>query len=262
MEIKNRIKGLRQVKASELLPNPKNWRTHPTAQTNALRGVLAEIGYADALIAYETPDGLMLIDGHLRAETTPDMEVPVLITDLNEEEANKLLLTLDPLASMAEANTLMFDELKQLTAITNTDIQEMLDAITGGNLKTLQIMEESKDNPYSKEIRIPVYTPTGPQPSIEELRDRKTADVLISEIHKAELPDDIEEFLLDAAERHVGFNYEHIANYYAYAPTIIQELMERSALVIIDYDKAIAQGFIRLIEDTEEAFFEDYPHAR
>ena len=71
MQIRDRIKELRRVRASELLPNPKNWRTHPVAQQDALRGVLAEVGYADALIARETPEGLMLVDGHLRAETTP-----------------------------------------------------------------------------------------------------------------------------------------------------------------------------------------------
>jgi len=53
MKIRDRIKELRRVKASELAPNPKNWRTHPQEQQDALRGVLAEIGYADALIAAE-----------------------------------------------------------------------------------------------------------------------------------------------------------------------------------------------------------------
>jgi hypothetical protein len=88
--------------AGELKPNPKNWRTHPPAQQEALKGILAEVGYADALIAREMPDGsLMLLDGHLRAETTPGMSVPVLILDLNDEEADKLLVTLDPLAGLA-----------------------------------------------------------------------------------------------------------------------------------------------------------------
>ena len=59
MQIRDRIKELRRVPASELLPNPKNWRTHPVAQQDALRGVLAEVGYADALIARETPEGLI-----------------------------------------------------------------------------------------------------------------------------------------------------------------------------------------------------------
>ncbi|MCR5162894.1 MAG: ParB N-terminal domain-containing protein, partial [Thermoguttaceae bacterium] len=95
MLIKDRIKELRRVPASQLIPNPKNWRTHPEKQKNAIQGVLAEIGYADALIARELPDGsLMLLDGHLRAETTPNQEVPVLVLDLDEAEADKLLATL------------------------------------------------------------------------------------------------------------------------------------------------------------------------
>ena len=80
MHIRDRIKDFRRVKANQLRPHPKNWRTHPPAQQDALRGVLAEIGYAGALLARELPDGsLELIDGHLRAETTPEMEVPVLV---------------------------------------------------------------------------------------------------------------------------------------------------------------------------------------
>ena len=93
------------MKASELFASPRNWRTHPKAQQDALRGVLAEVGYADALLARELPDGgLELIDGHLRAETTPDQEVPVLVLDVDQDEANKLLTVLDPMAAMAEAN--------------------------------------------------------------------------------------------------------------------------------------------------------------
>ena len=88
MQVRDRIVELRRVPAGELRPHPKNWRTHPKAQQEALRGILAEIGYADALIAWQLPDGaLQLIDGHLRAETTPDQEVPVLVLDVTEEEA-------------------------------------------------------------------------------------------------------------------------------------------------------------------------------
>ena len=105
MKIRDRIKELRRVRADLLRPNPKNWRTHPPAQRDALRGVLAEVGYADALLARELPDGtLELIDGHLRAETTPQMEVPVLVLDLTDDEAAKLLVLLDPLAAQAETD--------------------------------------------------------------------------------------------------------------------------------------------------------------
>src|ERR1700687_3211843 len=106
MMIRDRIRELRRVRAKDLLANPKNWRVHPKAQTAALRGLLAEVGYADALLARELSDGrLQLIDGHLRAETTPSAMVPVLILDVSEDEADKILLSLDPLAGMAESDS-------------------------------------------------------------------------------------------------------------------------------------------------------------
>tara|TARA_Y100001963_G_scaffold158625_1_gene258913 strand:+ start:242 stop:1792 length:1551 start_codon:yes stop_codon:yes gene_type:complete len=138
VEIRDRIKELRKVRASELLPNPRNWRKHPEAQSNALRGALSEIGYADALIAYETPNGLMLIDGHLRAETTPDMEVPVLITDLDEAEANKLLATLDPLSAMAEADTDILRILRESVDIQSQALKDMiLDIESSGSMSDI-----------------------------------------------------------------------------------------------------------------------------
>lgn len=131
MKIRDRIVRLDRVRASDLLPNPKNWRTHPKEQQDALRGVLAEIGYADVLIARETPAGLMLLDGHARAEITPDADVPVIVLDLNDEEADKLLATLDPLAAMAGRDEAA---LAALIAGINTDseaIQKMLDDLVG-----------------------------------------------------------------------------------------------------------------------------------
>ena len=134
MKIRDRIKSLRRVKASELVPHPANWRTHPKAQQDALRGVLAEIGYADALLVRELPDGsLQILDGHLRADTTPDAKVPVLVTDLDDAEAKKLLLTLDPLAAMAEANTHALGELLAQIETESRGVQQMLDALAVEN---------------------------------------------------------------------------------------------------------------------------------
>ncbi len=128
MQIRDRVKGLRRVKASVLRPHPQNWRTHPAAQRDALRGVLAEIGYADALLARELPDGsLQLIDGHLRAETTPATEVPVLILDLDDRETAKLLAVLDPLAGMAEADHELLADLVAQVETQNAAVQAMLD---------------------------------------------------------------------------------------------------------------------------------------
>src|SRR5712671_1753818 len=83
IEIRDRIRELRRVRAGSLLPNPKNWRRHSKAQADALRGLLTEIGFAGALLVRELPDGrLTLIDGHLRAETKPEAMVPVLLLDV------------------------------------------------------------------------------------------------------------------------------------------------------------------------------------
>jgi hypothetical protein len=114
MKIRDRIKAFRRMPASSLRPAPDNWRTHPQIQRDALRGLLAEIGYAGAQLCRELPDGsLELIDGHLRAEEMGDRDVPVLVTDLTEEEAKKLLATFDPLGAMAQADAARLDALLQ-----------------------------------------------------------------------------------------------------------------------------------------------------
>ncbi len=111
MKLRDRIKELRRVKASQLLPDPRNWRCHPPKQLDALKGSLAEIGWVDAVLARETPDGLMILDGHARAELGGDAEIPVLILDVTEEEAALLLATLDPLAGLAGTDASKLDEL-------------------------------------------------------------------------------------------------------------------------------------------------------
>ena len=152
MRIRDRIKELRRVRASELRPNRRNWRTHPQAQRDTLRGVLAEVGYADALLARELPDGaLELIDGHLRAETTPDVEVPVLILDLDDAEAAKLLALLDPLAAMAETNDEALAELVANVETENAAVQALLERmIHDPELPVEDIVDEG-----SREVNVP-----------------------------------------------------------------------------------------------------------
>src|SRR5690606_12690246 len=104
MKIRDRIVEFRRVPPTELRPNPKNWRTHPKHQRDALKGLLAELGIAAAVLAYDAGDGggLMLIDGHLRVEELAGMEeVPVLVLDVNEHEADKRLPTIAPSGALA-----------------------------------------------------------------------------------------------------------------------------------------------------------------
>ena len=59
--------------------------------------MLEGIGYADALIARETPDGLVIIDGTSPRRIGPRTNgASVLVTDLDEAEAGQVLATLGP----------------------------------------------------------------------------------------------------------------------------------------------------------------------
>ena len=129
MQVKNRVKELRRVRASELVPNSKNWRRHPKWQHEGMRAVLENIGYAGALLAYENEGQLILIDGHLRQEMTPDEEVPVLILDVNEQEADILLATYDPLTAMASQEGAVLHELLGGIESQNDEIRALLEDI-------------------------------------------------------------------------------------------------------------------------------------
>ena len=153
MQIRDRVKELRRVRAGELVPHPRNWRTHPDNQRDALRGVLAEVGYADALLVRELPDGrLGLIDGHLRAETTPDVVVPVLVLDVNEEEAAKILLTHDPLADLAEIDGERLNELLGDCDFESPGVVAMLAQLVEAEERTSAAFAASSDRP---EVEIP-----------------------------------------------------------------------------------------------------------
>lgn len=120
--IRDRIKRLVRVPANELQAHPNNWRKHSDAQLTAIRAALNEIGFAGVELARELPDGtLQLIDGHARASLCGDSAIPVLVLDLDENEADKLLATYDPIGAMAGANT---DTLKFLTDEIETQLSE------------------------------------------------------------------------------------------------------------------------------------------
>lgn len=125
--VRDRIRELKRVRAGDLVPHPENWRTHPESQQAAISGILKEVGYVDALKAMELPDGrLLLMDGHLRAGLDPDQEVPVLVVDVTEDEARKVMLTFDPIGAMAEADAAALAALLDEVQIDDAALQSML----------------------------------------------------------------------------------------------------------------------------------------
>src|SRR5208337_3346286 len=91
------------------------YRLHNDGQKAALRALYNEVGFARSLLAYELPDGrLKLIDGHLRRDIDPNMEVEVEVLDVDDDEARTLLLTIDPLAQLAEEQEQLRQRLTEL----------------------------------------------------------------------------------------------------------------------------------------------------
>ena len=113
-------------------------------------------------------------------------------------------------------------------------------------------IQEEVDDKYTAKVNIPQYLPTNDKPSISELFNDIKYKQLLSNIAKADIPEEEKEFLKLAATRHIVFNYARIADYYAHSNKEVQKLMEESALVIIDINDAIANGYVKLSKNIEK----------
>ena len=139
------------------------------------------------------------------------------------------------------------------------DVDKLLEQYSADELKALgggfdELIAEfaakgaESEFEYSSKIEAPQYNITGDNPELEELYDTEKADALAKEIDEADVPKKVKAFLKVAAMRHVVFNFRNIAEYYAHADAKVQRLMEKSALVIIDFEDAIRNGFVVVSE--------------
>lgn len=116
---------------------------------------------------------------------------------------------------------------------------------------------EDTDPNYTRKVEVPVYEMKGERPDVSDLLDRSKEEELVSAIEAADIGSDLKSFLRAAAARHVVFDYEQIAEFYAHAEPAVQRLMEDSALVIVDFDRAIELGFVKLAGKLGEAYDAD-----
>ena len=117
--------------------------------------------------------------------------------------------------------------------------------------------DSNTENPYTSKTSIPQYEVTGEHVELEQLAEKSKAESLIEEIKNSDIDSDVKDFLIIAAYRHVYFDYQKIAEYYVSASPEIQKLMEKSALVIIDIDDAIANGYTLLKDSIAEIVLGD-----
>lgn len=126
----NRIVEHSNADPRALIEHPDNWRKHPAMQQEALRGALEEIGWIQQIIVNKRTG--RLIDGHLRVALAihhGEATIPVGFVDLDEREERLALLSLDPIAAMAGANTEQLSRLLQQVSTSNSALQEMLEGL-------------------------------------------------------------------------------------------------------------------------------------
>jgi hypothetical protein len=126
---------------------------------------------------------------------------------------------------------------------------------------TLDIFDSNEEalieSAYTKKVTVPVYVPQYQKPSVYELFDHMKSMQMIKRINESSVSTEDKKFLIYAAQRHIVFNFAKIADYYAHSSAEMQDLMEQSALVIVDFDKAIENGFATLNNDLANAYLDD-----
>lgn len=239
------------VPISELIPYEKNARKHSDEQIKKIQASLREFGFVNPVLI---DANYGIISGHGRVEAAKRekiTEVPcVMVEHLTEAQKKAYILADNRLAELASWDMdIVKEELEGL---------KVLDFDT--ELTGFDFMEDAAEteNPYTGKTAIPQYEVTGEIPRLDELVESMKVGELEQEIDSAPIDEDEKTFLKIAAARHYAFNFRKIAEYYAnVASPDMQRLMEKSALVIIDIDDAIANGYVRLAGDIADMLKED-----
>jgi len=232
-----------EKKISEIIPYEKNPRKNDDAVKYVMNSI-KEFGFKVPIVIDKNN---VIVTGHTRYKAGLKLNldtVPcILADDLTDEQIKAYRLADNKVGERSKWDIGLLDE--ELSEILNIDM-ELFDF---GD-------KEEKENPYTKKINIPQYDVTGEKPDILELVDDVKTNELIEEIEKSNVSKAEKEFLKQSAMRHLCFNYSKVAEYYANASEEMQELMEKSALVIIDFENAIANGYVQLSDKIQAMYTE------
>lgn len=245
---------VKYVKVSDLIPYANNARTHSDEQVAQIAASIKEFGWTNPILI-DGENGIIAGHGRLAAARKLSMdEVPAIELDGLSKAQKKALIIADNKIALNSGwdEKLLAIELEELKS-SNFDLSVI--GFSEDELGDLFGVDKDNDeNPYSKKVASPVYEPKGEKPAIDTLYDdEKTMDLILS-IKESKLSEKEKAFLMAAASRHIVFDYSAIADYYAHASKECQELMEHSALVIIDFNKAIENGFVNLTENINNMF--------
>lgn len=230
----------------EIRPYENNPRFNDEA-VDAVAASIREFGFKVPIVL--DAEGV-IVAGHTRWKAARKLgieEVPCVVADdLTQEQIKAFRLADNKVSELSDWNEEALAE--ELAGIMDIDMTAF-----GFDGEAEDLSDELEDGGYSAAVNIPQYEITGEKPTIAEMLDRDKANELIAEIERSGVSEDEKEFLIRAAHRHNVFNYGKVAEYYAQATPEMQKLMERSALVIIDVDNAIANGYATLMGEVLDA---------
>jgi hypothetical protein len=241
---------IKMVKIDRLIPYEYNARDHSEEQIQQIAASITEFDFLAPIIVDEKFN-ILAGHGRLQAARLLGMETVPCVehNHLTEDQKAAYILADNKIAEAATWNrSRLREEIERLTKIQKVDL-----TVAGfNNLDIERILQgRSPANPnniYTRKIEAPTYEPRNRTPTVKELYDDSKTKQLQQEITEADIPETIKEFLHKAAERHTVFDFENIADFYAHTTADIQRLMEKSALVIIDFNQAIEYGYISMVE--------------
>ena len=244
------MKNIESLKIKDLIPYAKNSRTHSAEQVSQIADSIKEFGWTNPVLISKSGT---IIAGHgrvLAARKLGINDIPCLrLGDLTETQIQAYVIADNKLALNAGWDE---EALKaELLALENNGFDLELTGFSTEELEEL-FNGTPEENSYTSKIKGLVYEITGEKPALSEMLDSAKYKELICKIHLAKINDEAKELLLTAAQRHVVFNYGNIAEYYAHAPKEVQKLMEESALVIVDLDSAIENGYVEMTKTIAE----------
>lgn len=143
---RNRIARFEFIRAGDLGAHEGNFRLHPGIQSDAMRGMLSEIGWVNAVLAFEEDGKLVLFDGHLRKDLEPNDQIPVIVTDLTRDEANTVLATHDYITSLAEIDEGKLNELVNDIEADDASVRALLASLATESGDTEDGDDEDKED--------------------------------------------------------------------------------------------------------------------
>jgi len=236
------------VDINSIKPHPRNPRIHPKSAIKKLIQSIKEFGWTNPILV--SVDNVILA-GHARLKAAQEMglkEVPVIRLNMDNEKVIAYLIADNRLQDETDWD---YEKLVELVDELYKAGMAELTGFDSGELAKISFEIMKEVSPYSYSIDSVQYKPRG-EAKIEELVDRVEYERLIRGIEAADVDEKVKKFLLDAATRFLRFNFGKIADYYARASEKEQKLFEKLALVIIDFDDAIANGFVRYTKIIEK----------